>query len=496
MHIEYIATKRPRCACEPGSSGQAQPSSSDSAQPSSSNPAQQSQTPSSLSGQKERLPPSEVEGYLSSLEGKIHTGPATQLLCAASTWAYSDLKTFASMMCHRGLYGEFVGINVTNEVTFVNTTAYLFLSENKELAILTFRGTQMTDLVNWLANSTTEQEPQEEGGIHGGFLTAGIVVLPVLKRLLLPWSLGSTESLAEGLLWMGEKSCYPDDVFPASLEQAVLERLLERDGLLERLEKWRPEDKTRWPRLKEMVEAKEGIARERLDQLHQLAEQMKKDNRTTDRDLNRALYITGHSAGGAIASMAGAVLHLDPRLAPIRSKLRSVYTFGAPMFADNTLAVILEKELGQQTFRHRYKNDVVPLLPSRLQGKYKHFGCAYVSSNKGVWVRDVSEDKQTFGSLLSNIIGLVAFAKERVNILQWIPLPFSWADHSPLRYMKTSQAPRAGWEILGDEVGQMLQDVPMVTTLSKAVGEKLDEKMRPLVERFTDFESRLEAKGF
>src|SRR5690349_7045345 len=77
--------------------------------------------------QETMIPPSQVESYLVNLEGTMHNGPATQLLCAAATWAYSDLKAFASVMSHRGLYGEYLGINVTNQVTFVDTTAYLFL---------------------------------------------------------------------------------------------------------------------------------------------------------------------------------------------------------------------------------------------------------------------------------------------------------------------------------------------------------------------------------
>lgn len=360
MHIEYLVTKNPN---------------------------------------KGSVSPSKKIDYLVGLEGTLHNGPAARLLCAAATWAYSDLTTFASMMCNRGLYGEFIGVNVTNEAAFIDTTAYLFLSEDKRVAILTFRGTELTNIVNWLADASTETEPQEEGGIHRGFLTSVIVVLPVLRDLLLGWANSDPSmNLHEGIAEMKKKRCYPEQAYPQVLEPT-------------------PSSETSLP---------------------------------------AALYICGHSLGGALAQMAGALLHLDPTLFALREKLRSVYTFGAPMFADKTLADKLQAEFGERVFRHRYEKDVVPLLPGRQLGNYDHFGHGYVSS-EGVWVRRDRKEEPADWSMPAIIIGLVAFAKEKVPALRWVPLPVSWADHSPLRYMETSEAPRAGWEILGWELGG---DVP------------------------------------
>lgn len=44
-----------------------------------------------------------------------------------------------------------------------------------------------------------------------------------------------------------------------------------------------------------------------------------------------ALYITGHSLGGAMAAIMTLMLRTEPEYAPIAEVLRATYTFGAPM---------------------------------------------------------------------------------------------------------------------------------------------------------------------
>ncbi len=396
-----------------------------------------------------------MESYLLGLSGTAHNSLAAEIFCAASTWAYSDLRTFASMMCHRGLYGEFVGINVKNDAALVDTSAYLFLSQDKKLAILTCRGTDPTNVINWLADASTNLLAQEEGAVHGGFLTAGIVLIPAISHLLLEWTQHG-KSLADGLVSLNAK-CYPDDVFPPEMSWAALklgqvqrlQSLLTHTGLY---------SQNRWPALKERVEQELSTVEERLDQIETLTQTAKskasdvQDSRPEPQQEKPALYICGHSLGGAFAGMAGGMIYSNPRFKPIKDALRSMYTFGAPMFADKTLADARAKDLGQRLFRHRYKDDIVPLLPGRFQGRYEHFGQSYTNAKDGGWTRTMAVERAVVGTLISNLIGIAAFAKENITLLRWLPLPFSWTDHSPLRYMRTSQANLAGWEILGAEL--------------------------------------------
>ena len=47
----------------------------------------------------------------------------------------------------------------------------------------------------------------------------------------------------------------------------------------------------------------------------------------------KAIYVTGHSLGGAMAVLMAILVHIDPDYAPLRSVLKGVYTFGQPWSA-------------------------------------------------------------------------------------------------------------------------------------------------------------------
>lgn len=62
------------------------------------------------------------------------------------------------------------------------------------------------------------------------------------------------------------------------------------------------------------------------------------------------LFVTGHSLGGALATLAGAML-----------KPRAIYTFGAPRVGDGAFAASLHAPL----YRIENRRDVVPRMPTR-----------------------------------------------------------------------------------------------------------------------------------
>ncbi|MEV0527406.1 lipase family protein [Streptomyces sp. NPDC050439] len=95
-----------------------------------------------------------------------------------------------------------------------------------------------------------------------------------------------------------------------------------------------------------------------------------------------ALYITGHSLGGAMAALMGVVLTHEPRYAAVAERLRAVYTFGQPMLGGPELARACHEArdprgvhvLRDRLIRYIYDRDVVPALPPRPVGPYAPFG--------------------------------------------------------------------------------------------------------------------------
>ena len=101
----------------------------------------------------------------------------------------------------------------------------------------------------------------------------------------------------------------------------------------------------------------------------------------------RSLFITGHSLGGAMATIAAAKLvHRD-------LPFISVYTFGQPRVMTRSTARIFNAECKSRFYRFQNNNDIVTRVPARLMG-YSHVGnCIYISEDQkihddpGFWFR-------------------------------------------------------------------------------------------------------------
>ena len=80
----------------------------------------------------------------------------------------------------------------------------------------------------------------------------------------------------------------------------------------------------------------------------------------------RSLWLTGHSLGAALATLATAKLRLE-RDEPVQG----LHTFGQPRTGDRNFARHFNEDFARQTFRHVNNVDVVARVPFRSMG-YSH----------------------------------------------------------------------------------------------------------------------------
>lgn len=353
-----------------------------------------------------------ISKYMLTMRKGVHDRNIANFLGIASSWSYSDIDTFARLMDRRRVvsYNETVGITNANPALFVDTTAYLVQSADRRLAILAFRGTGIQNTVNWLTDVSARPDPfLSVGHVHGGFYRATLVLWPTLISLL-------------GSALKGESIC----------DAAMRERARVQDCKLA-----------------------SGACREegRLDaaSAESLGALREPDQRSpAKRDVLEALYITGHSLGGALAVVAAALIHVDPDLNGIRKRLRGVYTYGQPMVGLGDFAARFQVEFGDKLFRHVYGKDVVPCLPPRTTGKFVHFGSEFESRDGGWMYRSqpVSQVRTFVGSTMIGVLAWVRAQLSGLPLLQWLPTRYSWGDHSPLNYLRTSQTIPAGSEFI------------------------------------------------
>ncbi|MEY3786555.1 MAG: hypothetical protein RLZ75_762 [Pseudomonadota bacterium] len=98
----------------------------------------------------------------------------------------------------------------------------------------------------------------------------------------------------------------------------------------------------------------------------------------------QSLWITGHSLGGALATLCAARLSLDEH-----KPINGLYTFGQPRVGDRQYSREIDNELKHRYFRFVNNNDIVTRLPTRL-GSYNHAGSVLFFDSAGKLHDDIS----------------------------------------------------------------------------------------------------------
>jgi hypothetical protein len=90
------------------------------------------------------------------------------------------------------------------------------------------------------------------------------------------------------------------------------------------------------------------------------------------------LFVTGHSLGGALAAVYGAMLYYNGET-EITNRLAAIYTFGQPRVGNKAFADYANCKLGCRYKRVVYCNDIIPRVPfDNTLFEFKHFGkCHY-----------------------------------------------------------------------------------------------------------------------
>jgi hypothetical protein len=93
-------------------------------------------------------------------------------LCILSGWSYSDGQTLANKLKYYGLqFSSVEEVTVVNEPMLIVSSAFLARSQNGKVGILSFRGTEPTNAINWLTDTDVILRSLGDGQVHRGFYT-------------------------------------------------------------------------------------------------------------------------------------------------------------------------------------------------------------------------------------------------------------------------------------------------------------------------------------
>ena len=131
-----------------------------------------------------------------------------------------------------------------------------------------------------------------------------------------------------------------------------------------------------------------------IQRIRTQVDQEREANNLPKREL--PLWITGHSLGAALATLAAA------EMVEANEPFHGLYTYGSPRCGDRDFARAFNAEASKRAFRFQNNNDIVTRAPARLMG-YSHVGTFIYISEGG----DLSFDAGFWYQFLDSVAGAI-----------------------------------------------------------------------------------------
>ena len=315
--------------------------------------------------------------------------PATvaHTLAVAAGYAYSDAATVSMMLARMGLQDNHcLQVDMSVDAMFIRSTAYLIQSSDGSVVILAYRGTEPTNLVNWLTDADVHPDKIAFP------IPRGANAADPAKSSLPP---DAQTVPAEG--YAVHAGFYRNVRATRFAVIAGLERALNRRSVLD-------------------------------DDSGSPMPPMEKPMTT--------LYLSGHSLGGAMAALMAVMLSVEPQYKKLFAPIfKGACTYGAPMVGSPQFANACAENtfLDRNVVRYVYRKDLVPHLPPSDSDDFQHFGREYRYDR--AW-KDTSDEPITqMGDLLGLIEAPLGFVASKFRLLRGLPFRFSLNDHGPQHYI-------------------------------------------------------------
>ena len=319
-------------------------------------------------------------------EAEQQTDPTVaHTLAVAAGYAYSDATTMSMMLARMGLRDNHcLQVTMTVDAMFIRSTAYLIQSSDGSVVILAYRGTEATNLINWLTDAD----------VHPDKIA---FLFPPDATNAGPWSSPPDAEAAQAQAYAVHAGFYRNVRATRFEVIAALKRALDGRSVLD------DDEASPMPPMDKPM--------------------------TT-------LYLTGHSLGGAMAALMAVMLSVEPEyIERFATVFKGASTYGAPMVGSPEFANACSARtfLDQNVVRYVYRKDVVPHLPPRESDDFQHFGREYRYDR--AW-KDTSDKPITqMGDLLGLIEAPLGFVASKFRLLRGIPFRFSLNDHGPQHYI-------------------------------------------------------------
>jgi len=158
----------------------------------------------------------------------------------------------------------------------------------------------------------------------------------------------------------------------------------------------------------------------------------------------RALYLTGHSLGGAMAALMSVMLATEPEYVDeFGDVFRGAYTFGQPMVGAPAFAAQCDEHelLADNVLRYVYRRDPVPHLPPKDSDRFQHFGREFTYGGAFPWAETTDHPADQMGFVVELLGAAFGFVAGQLKALRGLPLQFSFNDHGPQHYVSALTPP-------------------------------------------------------